>query len=161
MSTEPSFFLEYLIAIAVHTPSVLPILCQVAKKYKVGLDLQIDSVLKQSIKFQRSDAICWCLYFMGICNLAVSDELAKTIIETQDCMSMGILIALNQHREKVVGFLDNKIDSCSEYDCDQYWILIHELAPACPQFNYYRGESGLKFLREKNVHFIKPINTET
>ena len=156
-----SFFLEYLIAIAVHTPSVLPILCQVAKKYNVGSDLQIDSVLKQSIKFQRSDAICWCLYFMGICNLAVSDELAKAIIETEDCMSMGMLIALNQYREKVVGFLDNKIDACSEYDCDQYWILIHELAPACSQFNYYRGESGLKFLREKNVHFIKPISTET
>ena len=153
-----SFFLEYLIAIAVHTPSVLPILCQVAKKYNVGSDLQIDSVLKQSIKFQRSDAICWCLYFMGICNLAVSDELAKAIIETEDCMSMGMLIALNQHREKVVDFLDDKIDACSEYDCDQYWILIHELAPACSQFNYYRGESGLKFLREKNV---KPINTET
>ena len=156
-----SFFLEYLIAIAVHTPSVLPILCQVAKKYKVGLDLQIDSVLKQSIKFQRSDAICWCLYFMGICNLAVSDELAKTIIETEDCMSMGMLIALNQHREKVVDFLDNKINACSEYDCDQYWILIHELAPDCRKFNRYRGESGLKFLRGKNVHFIKPINTET
>ena len=156
-----SFFLEYLIAIAVHTPSVLPILCQVAKKYNVGSDLQIDSVLKQSIKFQRSDAICWCLYFMGICNLAVSDELAKAIIETEDCMSMGMLIALNQHREKVVDFLDDKINACSEYDCDQYWILIHELAPACSQFNYYRGESGLKFLREKNVHFIKPINTET
>ena len=156
-----SFFLEYLIAIAVHTPSVLPILCQIAKKYKVGSDLQIDSVLKQSIKFQRSDAICWCLYFMGICNIAVSDELAIAIIETEDCMSMGMFIALNQHQEKVVGFLDNKIDSCSEYDCDQYWILIHELAPACPQFNYYRGESGLKFLREKGVHFIKPINTET
>ena len=156
-----SFFLEYLAAIAVHTPSVLPILCQVAKKYKVGSDLQIDSVLKQAIKFQRSDAICWCLYFMGICNLAVSDELAKAIIETQDCMSMGMLIALKQHQEKVVDFLDDKINACSEYDCDQYWILIHELAPDCRKFNRYRGESGLKFIREKNVHFIKPINTET
>ena len=156
-----SFFLEYLIAIAVYNPSILPILCQIAKKYKVGLNLQIDSVLNQSIKFQRSDAICWCLYFMGICNIVVSDELANAIIETEDCMSMGMLIALNQHREKVVGFLDNKIDSYSEYDCDQYWILIHELAPACPQLNYYRGASGLKFLREKSVHFIKPINTET
>ena len=156
-----TFFLEYLIAVAVHTHSVLPILCQIAKKYNIGSGLKIDSVLKQAIKFQRSDAICWCLYFMGICDLAVSEKLAEAIIETKDCMSMGMLIALNQHQEKVVGFLDNKIDSCSEYDCDQYWILIHELAPTCSQFNYYRGVSGLKFLREKNVGFIKPINTET
>ena len=156
-----SFFLEYLIAIAVHTPSVLPILCQIAKKYNAGADLKINSVLKQAIKFQRSDAICWCLYFMGICDLAVSEKLAKAIIETEDCMSMGMLIALNQHREKVIDFLDNKINARSEYDCDQYWILIHELAPDCPQFNYYRGVSGLKFLREKNVHFIKPVDIET
>ena len=156
-----SFFLEYLIAIAVHTHSVLPILCQIAKKYNVGSGLKIDSVLEQSIKFQRSDAICWCLYFMGICNLTVRDELAKDIIETEDCMSMGMLIALNQHREKVIDFLDNRINACSEYDCDQYWILIHELAPDCRKFNRYRGESGLKFLREKGVRFIKPINTET
>ena len=155
-----SFFLEYLIAIAVHTPSVLPILCQIAKKYNVGSSLKINSVLKQAIKFQRSDAICWCLYFMGICDLAVSEKLAKAIIETEDCMSMGMLIALNQHREKVIDFLDNKINARSEYDCDQYWILIHEVAPDCRKFNRYRGESGLKFLREKNVRFIKPINTE-
>ena len=156
-----TFFLEYLIAVAVHTHSVLPILCQIAKKYNIGSGLKIDSVLKQAIKFQRSDAICWCLYFMGICNIAVSSELAQAIIETKDCMSMGMLIALNQHQEKVVGFLDNRIDSCSEYNCDRYWILIHELAPACSQFNYYRGASGLKFLRDNNVRFIKPINAET
>lgn len=155
-----SFFLEYLIAIAVHTPSVLPILCQIAKKYNVDSGLKINSVLKQAIKFQHSDAICWCLYFMGICNIAVSDELAKAIIETKDCMSMGMLIALNQHREKVVDFLDDKVNACSEYDCDQYWILIHELAPDCRKFNRYRGESGLKFLKEKNVQFIKSIKAE-
>ncbi len=160
-----SFFLEYLIAIAVHTPSVLPILCQVAKEHNVGSKLTIEPVLKQSIKFRRSDAICWCLYFMGICGLAVSDKLATAIIETEDCMSMGMLIALNQHQEKVFDFLGYKFNSASkskyDYDYDQYWILIHELAPDCPQFNRYRGESGLKFLRKKNVHFIKPINTET
>ena len=156
-----SFFLEYLIAIAVHTPSVLPILCQVAKEHNVGSKLTIEPVLKQSVKFRRSDAICWCLYFMGICDLAVSDKLATAIIETEDCMSMGMLIALNQRREKVIDFLDNKINACSGYDCDKYWILIHELAPDCRKFNRYRGESGLKFLREKNVHFIKPIDTET
>ena len=153
-----SLFLEYLIAIAVHAPSVLPILCQIAKEHNVGSKLAIEPVLEQSIKFQRSDAICWCLYFMGVCNLAVSDKLAESIIETKDCMSMGMLIALNQHQEKVVDFL-SKIDPALEYDCDKYWILIHELAPDLPQFNSYRGEAGLEFLRQKNVHFIIPINT--
>ncbi len=156
-----SVFLEYLIAIAVHKPSVLPILCQIAKEHSVNSDLKIDSVLKQSIKFRRSDAICWSLHFIGICGRKVSDDFAKDIVETEDCMSMGMLVALNQHRDKVVDFLDCNINPVSEYDCDQYWILIHELAPDCPQFNDYREESGLKFLGNKNVHFIKLINAET
>lgn len=158
-TASASFFLEYLIAIAVHAPSVLPILCQVAKEHNVGSKLTIEPVLQQSIKFQRSDAICWCLYFMGICGLAVSEKLAKAIIETEDCMSMGMLIALDQHQEKVVDFLYNKMNSDSEYDYDQYWLLIHELALDYSKFSCYREESGLKFLSEKNVYFIKRINT--
>ena len=155
------FFLKYLIALAVHRPSVLPILCQVSKKNNVGSDLEIFSVLEQSIKFQRSDAICWSLYFMGINGQEVNNDLAKKIIETGDCMSMGMLIALKQHQEKVVNFINTTITPDSYYRCDQYWILLHELVSDCPQFKRYRGDSGLKFLIENKVHFIKPIDPKS
>ena len=154
------FFLKYLIALAVHRPSVLPILCQVAKQNGVGSDLDISPVLKQSIKFQRSDAICWSLYFMGIWGQKIDNHFAKKIIETGDCMSMAMLIALKQHKEKVVDFLNTEIRHDSYYHCDRYWILLHELASDCPQFKKYRGDSGLKFLMEKKVHFVKPIEAE-
>ena len=153
------FFLKYLIALAVHSPSVLPILCQIAKENDVGSNLDITPVLKQSIKFQRSDAICWSLYFIGIKGQKVSDDLAEKIIGTADCMSMAMLLALKQHKEKVVDFLAT-ITSDSYYHCDRYWILIHELVSDCPQFKRYRGDSGLKFLMEKKVHFVKPIVSE-
>ena len=153
------FFLKYLIALAVHRPSVLPILCQIAKENDVGSNLDITPVLKQSIKFQRSDAICWSLYFIGIKGQKVSDDLAEKIIGTADCMSMAMLLALKQHKEKVVDFLAT-ITSDSYYHCDRYWILIHELVSDCPQFKRYRGDSGLKFLMEKKVHFVKPIVSE-
>lgn len=151
------FFLKYLIALAVHRPSVLPILCQVAKQNGVGSNLDITPVLKQSIKFQRSDAICWSLYFMGIMGQKVSADLVDEIVKTEDCMSMAMLIALKQHMEKVVDFL-NTIQPDSYHHCDRYWILLRELEADCPQFKRYRGDSGLKFLIEKKVHFIKPIN---
>jgi hypothetical protein len=153
------FFLKYLIALAVHRPSVLPILCQVAKENDVGSDLDITPVLKQSIKFQRSDAICWGLYFMGIGGQKVRDDLAEKIIGTADCMSMAMLIALKQHKEKVVDFLTT-ITPDSYYHCDRYWILIHELVSDCPQFKRYRGDSGLKFLIEKKVRFVKSIESK-
>ena len=159
-SNSANFFLEYLVVIAFHSPSVLPILCQVARMHCVGSDLKIDSVLKQSIKFRRSDAICWSLYFISISDQKVSDDFANDIVETEDCMSMGMLIALNQHKEKVVEYLDKNIRPNSKHDCDQYWLLIHELAPDCPQFNDYREKSGLEFLRSKNVHFVRLMNTQ-
>ena len=151
------FFLKYLIALAVHRPSVLPILCQIAREKDVGSDLDIAPVLKQSLKFQRSDAICWSLYFMGIGGQKVSEDIAERIIETGDCMSMAMLIALGQHKEKVVDFLNAEIAPDAYYHCDRYWILLHELVSELPQFKRYRGDSGLKFLMEKKVHFIKPI----
>ena len=154
------FFLKYLIALAVHRPSVLPILCQVAKQNGVGSDLDIAPVLKQSIKFQRSDAICWSLYYIGICGQRVNDDLATEIIETEDCMSMAMLIALGQHKEKVVDFLNTKIGPDAYYHCDRYWLLLYELASDCPRFKRYRGDSGLKFLIENKVNFIKPIEAE-
>ena len=152
------FFLKYLIALAVHRPSVLPVLCQIAKEYDVGSDLDITPVLKQSIKFQRSDAICWSLYFIGICGQGVSGNLADEIVKTGDCMSMGMLVALKQHREKITDFLNDTIAPDSYHHCDRYWILLRELEADCPEFKHYRGDSGLKFLIEKKVHFIKPIN---
>ena len=161
-----NYFLKYLNNLAVHNPSVLPILCQVAKEHDVGKendvgsDLEIMPVLQQSIKFQRSDAICWSLYFMGISGQKVSNDLAKKIIETGDCMSIGMLIALGQHEQEVLDFLDDiKMTSC--YDWDQYWILIYELAPSGGNFDGYLEKSGFKFLRDKNVRFINPIETET
>ena len=152
-------FLKYLVALAVYTSSVLPIVCQIAKKHGVGSDVKIDPVLEQAVKYHRSDAMCWCLYYMGICDQELSEEFATAIVKTQDCMAMGMLIALNQHREKVIKFLNMKIDPCLKYDCDQYWLLIHELASDCPKFDCYREESGLEFLRSENVSFIKPIDT--
>lgn len=157
-------FLKYLISIALYNPTVLPILCKIAKKHHQAIaGIKFEPILKDFLRFRCSDTICWGLYFMAICGESISDELADAVINTKDCMSIGMFIALNQHKDKVIDFLNNNknIDPDSEYECDQYWILLHELAPACPKFNHYRGVSGLKFLRNKNVHFIKPINALT
>ena len=70
-----NFFLKYLIALAVHNPSVLPILCQVAKENDIGPDLEIMPVLKQSIK----------LLFVG-----------------EPLWWIGMLIALNQYRKILI-----------------------------------------------------------
>jgi hypothetical protein len=150
-------YTKYLISIAFHNPIVLPILCEVAKNHINVISTQdFQPVIRQHIKFRRSDAICWCLYFLGMCNENIDVTLADAIIKTEDCMSMAMFIALRQHQEKVAEFL-NKQNPESEYDCDQNWILIHELAKKSDKFEKYREKSGLNILWENGVHFI---NTE-
>lgn len=157
--SNAKIFLNYLISIVLYNPTVLPILCEVAYKHHQRIsDLDFESILSHFLKFRCSDTICWGLYFMAICGQKVSDEVAKAVIRTKDCMSIGMFIALDQHKDKVIDFLNNTVDPNLEYDCDQYWILLHELAPDCPKFDEYREKTGLKFLREKRIHFIRPIN---
>lgn len=150
-------YLKYLISIAFHKPIVLPILCEMAIKHPDIISCEhFESILQQHIKFHRSDAICWSLFLFGILNKKISDKLADSVIKTEDCMAIAMLISINQHQEKVINFLNN-LDPKSEYDCDKYWILHHELA-GCNKFDKYREESGLKYLYDNNIHFVKPIS---
>ena len=130
-------------------------MCQIAKEHDVGSNVGIYPVLKQAIKHQSSDSMCWCLFYMGICNQELSEEFATAIVKTRDCMAMGMLIALNQHREKVIEFLNTEIDPDIKYDCDQYWLLIHELASDCPKFDCYREESGVGISAERKCVFYQ------
>ncbi len=155
-------YLKYLIMIAFHSPIVLPILCEVARNHLDVISHQnFEPVLEQHLKFRRSDAICWSLYFMGMCKQVISSKLAEAVIESKDSLSIAMFIALNQHQEKVADFLNNNLDPESKYACDQYWILLHELATDCKKFDNYLEESGLNCLRENGVHFINPISEPT
>jgi len=154
-------FLRYLTMISFHYPVVLPILCEVAKKNtEATRDLDFDCILKQHLKFRRSDAACWTLYIMGICGKTIDDQLADEVISSKDCIPMATFIALDQHKEKVVRFLNDNCDLNSEYDYDKYWILLHELSEETEKFNHYRESSGLKLLSDKKVHFVMPIQED-
>lgn len=155
-------FLQFLVSIVNYNPTILPILCKVASKHQqVISNIEFESVLSYFLQFRCSDTICWGLYFMILCGEPISDELADAVINTKDCMSIAMLLSDNKHKDKVIDFINDTIDPEFYYDCDQYWILLHELAPDSPIFNQYREETGLDFLYEKNVHFIKSINEET
>lgn len=154
-------FLSYLTNICFHYPVVLPILCEAAKKnLEATQKLDFSSILKQQLKYRRSDAVCWTLYLMGFCGKSIDEKLAEDVIATKDCMSMAMFIAIDQHKAKVAKFLDNYCDSDSEYDYDRYWLLIHELSKETKKFENYRKNSGLTLLRDWDVHFVFPINNE-
>lgn len=151
-------YLRYLVSLAFHHPVLLPILCEVVKNHQGIIDeFEFRPVIERQIKLKRSDAICWGLFFMGMSGYQIDDALATSVIETQDCMSMAMLLAINQHQEKVIEFLMT-LDTATNFDRDQYWILIHELADKDGAHSDYINETGLSHLRENGVSFIRPLS---
>lgn len=154
-------FYSYLVSLAFHYPVVLPILADLAnidsERYDCLRGYDYTDILQEQIRHNRSDAVCWCLYLMGICGHILPDNLADAIINTRDCMAMAMLISLDQHTDKVEEFLDN-MNSPNNFDLDQYWILIHELQKTGRVFTNYRNNNGLQFLDTHDVRFIRSIN---
>ena len=152
-------FLSRLASMSFRYPVLLPIVCQVAQgNREIDLHKYAIKSVEHHVNNHRSDAICWALFLVGISNKQISADLADKVVETRDCMAMGMLISLNQHEDKIIRFLEKSIDPSVDppYDCDRYWILIHELSDKLSEkFKKYLKECGFDFLREREVHFIK------
>ena len=150
-------FLKRLASLAFHYPLLLPLICEIlTKNQTVELGNYPKENLRQHVKNRRSDAICWSLFLMTLCKQDIEAKDASEIVETEDCMSMAMLVSLNQHEAKVSEFLEERIAPNSEYDCDRYWILIHELQyMLSDRFKRYVSDCGFGFLNEEGVSLVK------
>jgi hypothetical protein len=141
---------------------ILPILFNSIKKYKGFISTpDFMPLLKQNIKYSRSDAICWTLSLMGMYEQKVNNEIVIGLTESEDCMSIAMLISLNQHQDKIIEFI-KRLDS-SDYDYDKYWILIYELMDELKQIDKlskYIEESKFSILKNESVRFIEPIKNQ-
>lgn len=147
--------IRYLVSISFHKPDVLPILTTLAAKFKDDTSyVDVSSVIDQHIRYRRSDAIVWCLYFMYLFEQEPSEDLAQKIIESKDCLSIAFLLLYSKHKDRVIDFVKT-LNSDSDYTLDQYWLIIHELNVEVPSLNEYRHNTGLEFLFDKGVHFLK------
>jgi hypothetical protein len=151
-------YLKYLSSLSYHYPVLLPILSEVANKHCCEINVRdILPVIKRQIMYNRSDAICWCLFIIGQCKMEIDGDLADDIIKTRDCMAIASLAATNQHTDKVINFI-NSLNKDQDFDLDKYWLLIYEFADDA-KFDRYLEESGLKYLKDQNVQFLFSIDS--
>lgn len=154
-------FCRYVTHLAVHIPVVLPILCTSGPGDGAAFPVeQLDAVLRRHIEYRRSDAVGWTLCLYGRSGLAVSEEAAKAIVASGDCMSMAALLAIGQHQPLVKAFVASLIGS-QLYDLDKYWLLIHELLvrgdlPVDHALQAYAESTGLEDLADADVTFLRP-----
>lgn len=163
-SKNALLFFSYLLQFGFHHSTVLPIAAEVLKKYKLVVSESIAiELIKTHLEYHRSDAVCWSLLIAKLSGIAVPDELAEAIILSKDVMSIGMLLAMQEHLDKIDGHLMSlPIDDV--YTLDQNWILIFERSrpegAVRSRFAAYCGESGLTILREKGIRFIDQTQLE-
>ncbi|MBX3316422.1 MAG: RNA-directed DNA polymerase [Phycisphaeraceae bacterium] len=150
-------FAKYLLQVAADAPIVLPVLADVVRRHRQVLQTShLDAILERQLFFRRSDSACWTLYMYGLCGAVVSDGLADEIIKSKDCMAMAALLAIKQHKDKVVDFVKS-LSTAIPYDADQHWLLIHELQVDMSEdwCHTYAEQSGLKLLADEGVSFLR------
>jgi hypothetical protein len=152
-------FVEYLLQLAFHNASVLPLIAEVLDDYKIELDNEVlERLLDFHLKYRRSDVACWLLLIMHLNGGKASKAAATEIIKQGDCLPMALMATAKNHRKKIDKFLLN-VDETQNYEMDQYWLLIYNRARQNPRvkarFKKYLDETGLTFLESEGVRFTR------
>ena len=95
-------------------------------KIKNILKSAIEKILKEHIKYRRSDVIAWCLFLAIKYDIRLADfsKIGSDILKIKDCIPalMGFLYA-KINGAKITGFLD-LVDNVDE---NKWWLYIYEI----------------------------------
>ena len=100
--------------------------------------------------------MCWTLFAwreQTSGTKTLPSDLAEAVIETDDCMVIASLWAIEQGEEDVIAFVRTKL-ARTEEEYDRYWLLVHEVGDKAPETQSYRERTGLQLLADKEVSFI-------
>jgi hypothetical protein len=150
-------FSNYIIRLCFHYPILIPVLksplIRLNQSKKCNYKKQFYFLLKDSINYGRSDAVCWLLYYLKLFHNEVSDKLALKIIDWGDSMALTLLAEFKAHQSKVVEFAYN-LNKSDLYELDNYWILLYQLYLKGKIKNVYR-DNIFPVLKRHNVSFVK------
>ena len=128
---------NYLLSIAFHRVEVLPLLSkQLENAYMragehyhdvTGVNEKLIQILRENVKYQRSDGMAWALYHLGRFNVALEAQLAETVIATADPLAICSLYwGYEQFRPQVIAYCQN-LDSRDLYELDKHWLLLYQV----------------------------------
>lgn len=127
-------FAKYIIKLSYHYPVLIPLLMmpldKVYKQTPIRFDTQLCFLLKDAVKYRRSDAMNWLLYFLKKHHNKIPADIAKGIVATGDSLALTMLAEFTSHEGKVIKFA-NSLNKNDLYELDNYWLLLYQL--------YYKG----------------------
>jgi len=150
-------FVKYIIKLCFHYPILIPVLkkplATVYKNKSGRYKRKFLFLLKESINYGRSDAVCWLLYYLKRFHKDVSSEMAEKIIEWGDCMALLLLAEFPAYKNKVTAFA-NALNQKDLYELDVYWLLLYQLYLEGKIRNPYKDDT-FNVLKQHNVSFVK------
>lgn len=152
--------LRYGTTLAVHQPVLLPVLSKIIEttsSSEFNYQEVLPFILKEHVKFGRSDAIAWTLHYCRIHGVDVSKEIVNDIIQSGDCIPILLLSLMEttEYVEPVVEFANN-LDPQDVYGLDRYWILLYQLFRDGLISQPYPDDRTFKILRDAGVTFVDP-----
>ncbi|MFC2071088.1 antiviral reverse transcriptase Drt4, partial [Chloroflexota bacterium] len=156
-STSLRDFVNYVIELCFYHPILIPILNKPLEDiYKIGSEdykRELLLLLEKSIEYRRSDSIAWLLYYLRKYHKNIPTKIARSVIETGDCIALTILTNYPRHRNEVVEFAKN-LDKTDPHMLDNYWLLLYQLYFKKLIPNPYKNDNTFKILRSNKVSFL-------
>lgn len=151
--------LDYLLALAVHHPVLLPILeVLITRIHGMGIGVpfsdRILKILQENAEQHRPDGMTWTLHMCRKFGIDVPDELAKKIVSTKDCVALVTLNLFAQHRHLCKAFVKTDLDHDDLYELDRYWLLLYEMHRQGQIVNPYAGDNTFSILKNSGVFFV-------
>lgn len=152
--------LRYGTTLAVHHPVLLPVLSKIIEttsSSEFNYQEVLPFVLREHVKFGRSDAIAWTLHYCRIHGVDVSKKIVNDIIQSGDCIPILLLSLMEkaEYVEPVVEFA-NSLDPQDIYGLDRYWILLYQLFRDGLISQPYPDDRTFKILQDAGVSFVDP-----
>lgn len=155
--------INYLLSMAFHRVEILPLLSKQLENafmragqvfYDIaGVTGKLILILKENIKYQRSDGMAWSLYHLGRFNVEIDEQTADAIIETTDPLAICSLYwGYENYRYKVIAYCQT-MDTSDVYELDKNWLLLYQVFLDGGIANPYQ-ESVFAVMQRHGVSFI-------
>lgn len=148
-------FLVYLLNLSWHYPLLLPYLEQLLDHETIeptNYESQLNSIIAENAKHNRSDGMVWPLYYIKKHDLSVSVEAYAETLKSKDCMGLLSLYATGQLTAHIVDFAYNLM-CATDYEKDQYWLLLYQLYFDGKVPNPY-DDKCFEVLKKEKVNFM-------
>jgi len=152
--------LEYVINLAWHFPLLLPCLDGLLAHEAVepkDFSEKLNSIIVENAKNHRSDGMAWPLYYLKKYNLTVSKEAYTWVYKSKDCVSLLCLYSLGVIKDQIVSFANDLVCK-SDYEKDQYWLLLYQLYREDLIINVYKDNRIFELMKKHEVNFLPEEN---